>query len=93
MIDVRSMTDREKDTVLRRSGRIHFDSVAHAKMGTRLMQLVQETCRPYIGASDEEITTIASTPGVDLALPKTTSAKRLAERCWLAAAEKHGEFK
>ena len=67
-------------------------------LGTELVRQLRAqgfagVCCILTGASDEEITTIASTPGVDLALPKTTSAKRLAERCWLAAAEKHGEFK
>lgn len=45
-------------------------------------------CCILTGASDEEIAAISSSPGVDLAMPKITSAKKLAERCLAAAAEK-----
>ena len=45
-------------------------------------------CCILTGASQEEIGRISSMSGVDCAMPKTTSAKMLAERCLTALAAK-----
>ena len=57
-----------------------------ALLGTELVRQLRSeghkgVCCILTGASDEEIASIKAFPGVDLALPKTTSAKHLAEWC------------
>jgi len=62
-------------------------------LGTELVRQLRAAgflgvCCILTGASDEEISSILACPGVDLALPKITSAKKLAEQCLLASAER-----
>lgn len=68
-----------------------------ALLGTELIRQLRAhgfegVCCILTGASDDEINAMASHPGVDLALPKTTSAKKMAESllaAWRALARRH----